>query len=213
MVCPLQVKIFWFYQLSPLFLETINTYKNVHPQTHPTLYPVLEMKILITGSNQILEFIFIYTLCSLAIQKTEKFTGPTKFYRSWARVPVLIMRTEQSFTGLGPEYWCSSWGLNKVLLVLGQRNGAHRGDWTKFYWSWARGLNKVLLVLDQRTGAHHEDWTKFNWSWTRGLVLIVRTAVLFCFFVCLFHACLLNHKSGLLLFIITKTGVAGGFKK
>jgi hypothetical protein len=63
------------------------------------------MKILITGSNQILEFIFIY---SLAIQKTEKFTGPTKFYRSWARVPVFIMRTEQSFTGLGPEEWCSS---------------------------------------------------------------------------------------------------------
>ena len=123
----------------------------------------------------------------------------TKFYWSWARGPVLIMRTEQSFTGLGSEDWCSSWGLNKVLLVLGRRNGAHHEDWTKFYWSWVGGpvlivrteqsftglgsedrcsswgLNKVLLVLGRRTGAHHEDWTKFYWSWVGGLVLIVRT--------------------------------------
>ena len=35
--------------------------------------------------------------------------------------------------------------------------------------------NKVLLVLGQRTGAHHEDRTKFYWSWVGGLVLIVRT--------------------------------------
>ena len=123
----------------------------------------------------------------------------TKFYWSWAGGLVLIVRTEQSFTGLGPEDWCSSWGQNKVLLVLGQRTGAHHEDWTKFYWSWAGGpvlivrteqsftglgqedrcsswgLNKVLLVLGRRTGAHREDWTKFYWSWARGLVLIVRT--------------------------------------
>ena len=52
---------------------------------------------------------------------------------------LIIYWLEQSFTGLGPEtgahredrtkfYWswagdrCSSWGLNKVLLVLGRRN-------------------------------------------------------------------------------------------
>ena len=123
----------------------------------------------------------------------------TKFYWSWVGGPVLIVRTEQSFTGLGSEDQCSSRGLNKVLLVLGQRTSAHREDWTKFYWSWVRGplliarteqsftglgsedqcsswgLNKVLLVLGRRTSAHREDWTKFYWSWVRGTVLIARS--------------------------------------
>ena len=39
---------------------------------------------------------------SLVIQKTEKFT----------------VRSEQSFTGLGPEDWCSSWGLFTYNLFL-----------------------------------------------------------------------------------------------
>jgi hypothetical protein len=34
-----------------------------------------------------------------------------------------------------------------------------------------RGLDKVLLVLGQRTGDYLEDRTKFYWSWARGLVL------------------------------------------
>ena len=123
----------------------------------------------------------------------------TKFYWSWVGGPVVIARTEQSFTGLGSEDQCSSWGLNKVLLVLSRRTSGHCEDWTKFYWSWvggpvfivrteqsftglgsedqcsSRGLNKVLLVLGRRTSAHREDWTKFYWSWVGGPVLIART--------------------------------------
>ena len=84
------------------------------------------------------------------------------FYWSWAGAPVLIVRTAcysrnlLCFTGLGPEDWYSSWGLFVVpetcyvLLVLGQRTGAHREDWllfqkrVVFYWSWAKG--PVLIV-------------------------------------------------------------------
>jgi len=58
----------------------------------------------------------------------------TKFYWSWAGGLVFIVRTEQSFTGLGPEDWCSLWGLNKVLLVLGSRTGAHSEEWDSVIW-------------------------------------------------------------------------------
>ena len=158
------------------------------------------------------------------------------FYWSWAGGPVLIVRTAYCsrnvlcFTGLGPEDWCSSWGLLVisetcyVLLVLGRRTGAHREDCllfkkrVMFYWSWAGGqvlivrnaccssnvlcftglgpedrcsswgllivpeTCYVLLVLGQRTGAHREDCLLFQkrvmfyWSWAGGLVLIVRSA-------------------------------------
>jgi hypothetical protein len=67
------------------------------------------------------------------------------------------MRTEQSFTGLGSEDWCSSWGLNKVLLVLGRRTGAHHEDWTKFYWSWTRGLVLIVRTEQSLTGLGSED--------------------------------------------------------
>ena len=62
------------------------------------------------------------------------------FYWSWAGGQVLIVRTVcysrnvLCFAGLGPEDWCSSWGLFVipetcyVLLVLGRRTGAHRED-------------------------------------------------------------------------------------
>jgi hypothetical protein len=99
-----------------------------------------------------------------------------------------VDRSKQSFTGLGSEDQCSSWGLNKVLLVLSRRTSGHCEDWTKFYWSWvggpvfivrteqsftglgsedqcsSRGLNKVLLVLGRRTSAHREDcvWTNIS---------------------------------------------------
>ena len=87
------------------------------------------------------------------------------FYWSCARGQVLIMRTAYCsrnvlcFTGLGPEDRCSSWGLLivpetcYVLLVLGQRTGAHRED---------------CLLFQKRV--------MFYWSWAGGLVLIVRTA-------------------------------------
>ena len=66
-----------------------------------------------------------------------------------------IYWSEQSFTGLGPEDRCSSWGQNKVLLVLGQRTGVHHEDcictvyWKCFWklvkkkiWNWfIIGLN------------------------------------------------------------------------
>jgi hypothetical protein len=99
-----------------------------------------------------------------------------------------VYRSKQSFIGLESEDQCSSWGLNKVLLVLGRRTSAHREDWTKFYWSWVGGpvvivrteqsftglgsedqwsswgLNKVLLVLGRRTSGHREDcvWTNIS---------------------------------------------------
>jgi hypothetical protein len=111
------------------------------------------------------------------------------------------MRTEQSFAGLGPEDRCSSWGQNKVLLVLGWRTSVHHEDRTKFCWSWAGGpmlimrteqsfaglgledrcsswgQNKVLLVLGWRTSVHHEDRTKFCWSWAGGPVFTMRTVI------------------------------------
>jgi hypothetical protein len=83
-------------------------------------------------------------------------------YWSWARGLVLIVRTTYcsrnvlSFTGLGPEDRCSSWGLRivpetcYVLLVLGRRTGAHREDCllfqkrVMFYWFWAGA--QVLIV-------------------------------------------------------------------
>jgi hypothetical protein len=80
------------------------------------------------------------------------------------------MRTEQSFTGLGPEDWCSSWGLNKVLLVLDQRTGAHREDWTKYYWSWTRGLVLIMRTEQSFTGLGPEDWCS---SWGLNKVLLV----------------------------------------
>jgi hypothetical protein len=43
------------------------------------------------------------------IIKTEKFTtGPNKVLLVLGQMMVLIMRTEQSFTGLGPKDWSSS---------------------------------------------------------------------------------------------------------
>ena len=87
------------------------------------------------------------------------------FYWSLAGVQVLIVRTAccsrnvLCFTGLGPEDRCSSWGLFViletcyVLLVLGRRTGASRGD---------------CLLFQKRV--------MFYWSWARRLVLIVRTA-------------------------------------
>ena len=87
------------------------------------------------------------------------------FYWSWAGGQVLIVRAAccsrqvLCFTGLGPEDWCSSWGLFVVLET--------------FY---------VLLVLGRRTGSHREDCLLFQkrvmfyWFWAGGQVLIVRTA-------------------------------------
>jgi hypothetical protein len=68
---------------------------------------VLEMKIWIYWSESN-SWIYLYLV----------------LYKNWK-----IWWSKQSFTGLGPEDRCSSWGLNKVLLVLGQRTGAHREDW------------------------------------------------------------------------------------
>ena len=116
------------------------------------------------------------------------------FYWSWAGGQVLIVRTAccsrnvLCFTGLGPEDWCSSWGLFVVLktcyilLVLGRRTGAHREDCllfqkrVMFYWSWAGGL--VLIVRTACcsrnvlcfTGLGPEDWCS---SW--GLFVVPET--------------------------------------
>ena len=158
------------------------------------------------------------------------------FYWSWAGGLVLVVgtaccsRNVLCFTGLGPDDWCSSWGLLVVpetcyvLLVLGRRTGAHREDCllfpkrVMFYWSLAgvqvlivrtaccsrnvlcfTGLGPedrcsswglfviletcyVLLVLGRRTGASRGDCLLFQkrvmfyWSWAEGQVLIVRTA-------------------------------------
>jgi hypothetical protein len=70
-----------------------------------------------------------------------------------------IYWSEQSFTGLGPEDRCSSWGQNKVLLVLGQRTGVHHEDRTKFYWSWARGPVFIMrTVYVPSTENVFENW-------------------------------------------------------
>ena len=113
------------------------------------------------------------------------------FYWFWAGGQVLIVRIAYCsrnvlcFTGLGPEDWCSSWG----LLLFQKR--------VMFYWFWAgrqvlivrtaycsrnvlcfTGLGPkdrcsswgllvvletcyVLLVLGRRTGAHREDCLLF----------------------------------------------------
>jgi hypothetical protein len=93
------------------------------------------------------------------------------FYWSWAGGLVLIVRTAWYsrnvlfFTGLGPGDWCSSWGLLVVpetcfvLLVLGQRTGAHREDCLLFQ---KRAMGTKLPV--------------FYWSWVGGPVIVVRTA-------------------------------------
>ena len=109
------------------------------------------------------------------------------FYWSWARGLVLIVRTAccsrnvLCFTGLGPEDWCSSWGLFVVLETCCFT------DLGPVDWCSAWGLLVVLetcfvlLVLGQRTGAHREDCLLFQkrvmfyWSWAGGLVLVVRT--------------------------------------
>ena len=57
----------------------------------------------------------------------------TKFYWSWAGGQVLIMRTEQSFTGLRLE------------------------DRTKFYWSWAGGQVLIVRTEQSFTGLGPED--------------------------------------------------------
>jgi hypothetical protein len=79
-----------------------------------------------------------------------------KFYWSWARGTVLIMRTVccsrnvLCFTGLGPQDWCSSRGqlvvpeTCYVLLVLGRRTGTHREDCLLF--------QKRVIDEDQSSG-------------------------------------------------------------
>ena len=146
--------------------------------------------------SKLFNWYFIYVVLNI---KLKNWLVRTKFYWLWTGGPVLIVRTEQSFTGFGLEDRCPSWGQNKVLLALDERTGAHREDRTKFYWLWTRGpvpivrteqsftgfgredrcpswgQNKVVLALDERTGAHREDRTKLYWLWTRGPVPIART--------------------------------------
>ena len=96
--CHLTLTIIWHWGLHWFTLQPIkcNAYSIgfVSEDIAGSWNQSLKLKFEFTGSNKILEFIFIY---------------PVVLNKNWK-----IYWFEKSFTGIGPEDWCSSWGLWNV---------------------------------------------------------------------------------------------------
>ena len=82
------------------------------------------------------------------------------------------MRTEQSFTSLGPEDQGSSWGHNKVLLVLGQRTRAHHEDCCII---WNLLMYSTIGIHVQNNSSYEGQYRHYHWYHSEFVVMYVET--------------------------------------
>ena len=94
---PIGIYCCWFLRIRTYFTIKMIIHLINYIRKRWVIQQFSKWKFEFTGPNQILEFNFIYRSSQI----------------NWK-----IYWSEQSFTGLGPENWCSSWGLHTFDFFL-----------------------------------------------------------------------------------------------